>query len=728
MKLMLWFFDTISMPMAQVSRSGTIVRANGPLTQLLEYSEEELKRLHFADITHPGDLNADMTMFAELIDPSNTRTSYSLRKRWYNKSRHIVYGMLDVWSFDKNDPEGLLLAMLHDETKLQVDNHALHALRNSVLDGVWDWDVKAHTEHYSARFWEVLGYDPETKRDDCRPEAWQELIHPEDLVTAQELATKHVQSHGAVSYTLEARYTHASGHHTVYVICQGRVVEWDRDGQPLRWIGTHTDITSLKRKEQLIAEDLKNHTQFFHRQSHELRNAMHRTVSAFDQIKQYCHQHPQPDLEDVVELGYESTAALLHIVNDTLDLGKLQAGKMRLHPERVSPPSVVRRLAKAYAHRAQEHSHTIVTSVVHPDSPGTVIVDPVRLKQIMDNFMHNAMKFTRNGRIEIGVRPHHSSSRVVQFFVKDTGHGMSMEQQQLLFSEYTQLKRPASKALSACSSDDDELTGDLPHALPLALTKKHTLGARVLHLAGAEGKADTAPPVPSRKMKQEISRLQEGTGLGLSICQHLSVLMGATVELISSNGLCLLETHDHTCPHGSEFALSLPIGAVVPQEEKIREIKAQTSDMPDSATPGAGSIITGDTDTSAVDSMVVMVVDDCATNRKLARWQLKFLSRAPIICESGAECLALYQSTKEPVDVIFMDCSMPDMDGYETTRRLKKLPCYTGTRIIALTGDIAVREQAESAGMDGYLLKPVKQTKLIAALSEHRLPRRPRVP
>lgn len=111
-------------------------------------------------------------------------------------------------------------------------------------DGYWDWDIERGYEYMSPGFWRAMGYDPGDKEHD--PREWRRLIHPADLTLSDEQFRRHVITRGQHEYVLEARYPHADGS-IVYVICRGRVVRWGSNGEPLRMLGTHTDITALKR-------------------------------------------------------------------------------------------------------------------------------------------------------------------------------------------------------------------------------------------------------------------------------------------------------------------------------------------------------------------------------------------------------------------------------------------------------------------------------------------------
>ncbi|MEH1826954.1 MAG: PAS domain S-box protein [Nostoc sp.] len=134
---------------------------------------------------------------------------------------------------------------------LQIELHFLEQILEIVLAGYWDWDIPNNQEYLSLTFKQMFGYEDHELPN--TPESWQRLIFPEDLPGVLKLFDQHVQSRGKIPYYNEVRYRHKDGS-TVWVICSGRVIAWDQNGNPLRMIGCHIDITKRKQVEaQLLA-------------------------------------------------------------------------------------------------------------------------------------------------------------------------------------------------------------------------------------------------------------------------------------------------------------------------------------------------------------------------------------------------------------------------------------------------------------------------------------------
>lgn len=137
-----------------------------------------------------------------------------------------------------------------------VQAEALAQLVDAISDGYWDWKVQDNYEYMSPRFWEMFGYTPEEKPH-C-PSAWQDIIFEEDLSVTLANFQRHVDTLGEYPYTQEVRYRHKNGS-TVNILRRGLVVEWDENKQPVRMVGTHTNISAFKCAEHELRSTLDFH-------------------------------------------------------------------------------------------------------------------------------------------------------------------------------------------------------------------------------------------------------------------------------------------------------------------------------------------------------------------------------------------------------------------------------------------------------------------------------------
>ena len=163
---------------------------------------------------------------------------YGVDNRWLESHVKIA---------EVEDGEEVFMVQVKDVTESMQRYEQSTFILETSFDGFWDWNMVTNYEFMSPQFWRMLGHDPATKRHS--PEEWQDIIFDEDKARAVEALNKHIATRGEHPYNLPVRYRHMNGS-VVTVICKGRVVEWAPDGSPVRMIGTHTDITKLRQKEE----------------------------------------------------------------------------------------------------------------------------------------------------------------------------------------------------------------------------------------------------------------------------------------------------------------------------------------------------------------------------------------------------------------------------------------------------------------------------------------------
>ena len=133
----------------------------------------------------------------------------------------------------------------------------MDTIEDCTADGWWDWHIKEDYEYMSPRFWKILGYDKDKDEITDHPTSWQNKMFKEDLAKALQKYDEHIKSKGKTPYILEARYKHRDGH-TIWVICRGRVILWDDNGDPVRMVGVHIDITKLKQTEAELNKKIED--------------------------------------------------------------------------------------------------------------------------------------------------------------------------------------------------------------------------------------------------------------------------------------------------------------------------------------------------------------------------------------------------------------------------------------------------------------------------------------
>ncbi len=334
-------------------------------------------------------------------------------------------------------------------------------------DGLWDWRVGSDEVYYSPRFKELLGYEPGDFPDLFA--SWADTLHPGDRDRTMRAIRRHLDDNEA--YDVEYRCRTKDGGYR-WFRARGMAAR-DADGQPVRMAGNLTDITDEKNSKaelQRYAEDLLEAKTALESQATELAtksaeleesrsvaeqaneakseflaNMSHEIRTPMTAILGYADLLAEPGGDPALRSDHIATIRrngehLLAIINDILDLSKIEAGRMTVERVACSPWRVARDVEQLLRVRAEGKG--IGFEVVHATPlPVEVATDPTRLRQILLNLAGNAIKFTEHGAVRVIVSFHQArsgASSELVFDVEDSGIGMSPEQLRRLFKPFTQ--------------------------------------------------------------------------------------------------------------------------------------------------------------------------------------------------------------------------------------------------------------------------------------------------
>ena len=310
-------------------------------------------------------------------------------------------------------------------------------------DGVWDWDASADRIFYSQRWKAMLGYEDHEISD--LVSELTDRIHPDDrppVVAALSAYLEHDQG----LFQAEFRMRHKLGH-DVWILSRGKIVSRDALGHPVRVVGTHSDITPIKRAEQVLREKQSAEaasaakSEFLSRMSHEIRTPLN-AVNGFAQLLKLQLANTPTAAQHIsfVEQILHGSQHLMALVNDVLDLQKVEAGILTLKTERLTLLGEVQQCAAMLGPLASQRGITLQVNV----DPGyQVDADRQRLRQILMNIGSNAIKYNQAGG-SVWFDTEARSDGGMALVIRDTGPGMSPQQLGKLFQPFERLGRETS--------------------------------------------------------------------------------------------------------------------------------------------------------------------------------------------------------------------------------------------------------------------------------------------
>ncbi len=326
--------------------------------------------------------------------------------------------------------------------ELQASEERWQLVLRGNNDGIWDWDLTTNETFYSPRWKAMLGFT-----DDELPNhhsTWDQLIHPED----RDWVTAAVQAHLAGEtpyYAAEYRMRCKDGSYC-WILDRGQAL-WDTDGKASRLVGSHTDITDRKQVEVALQQAKeaaekanKAKSEFLANMSHELRTPLN-AILGFTQI---LNRDPTitPEQRSNLEIVTRSGEHLLDLINDVLEMSKIEAGILTLNESSFDLLTLLESIEAMLQLRA-ESKGLILAFDLAPDLPRYIQTDQSKLRQILINLLGNAIKFTSEGSVRLTAALKSAAAAEdaqieLDFSVADTGPGIAAHEIGSLFEAFVQ--------------------------------------------------------------------------------------------------------------------------------------------------------------------------------------------------------------------------------------------------------------------------------------------------
>lgn len=336
---------------------------------------------------------------------------------------------------------------IHDHSQAEYNIKQISTRLNLAIQagevGIWDYDIINNNLIWDNQMYALYGISETTFSGVY--EAWQAGVHPED----KERSNDEIQAaiRGEKEFNTEFRVIWQDG--SVHHIRAIAKVKRDDSGNPYRIIGTNWDITDRKQMEVELLnakadadEANKRKSEFLANMSHEIRTPLNAIVgfSTILQEKTFGNKLYSEYLDNIIQ----SSRVLLSLINDILDLSKVEAGRMVVTHNPVNMKSLINEILSIFVMKANEKGITLTTSISN-DLPGSLITDEKYLRQIFFNLIGNAVKFTQVGSVEIGVAiiPKNEEGSKIDFLisVKDTGMGIPENDIPNIFEPFIQVAR-----------------------------------------------------------------------------------------------------------------------------------------------------------------------------------------------------------------------------------------------------------------------------------------------
>ena len=365
---------------------------------------------------------------------------------------------------------------------------------------------------------------------------------------------------------------------------------------------------------------------FLANMSHEIRTPMNAIIGFSNLLND--NNIVKEDKDELVSHIIHNSNTLLHLIDDIIDIAKIEAGQLEINKKNCQINKILNELFETFSEKKKLLHHKDLNLVFKPGIENinfTTYTDPIRIQQILINLIDNALKFTETGKIEIGYTlKEENEDSTIQFFVKDTGIGLTEEQQGQIFSRFT-------------------------------------------------------------KFENDKKKLYRGAGLGLAICKNISNLLGGDVWVESEP------------KQGSTFYFTIPYLKVSENGIILKENQKEN--------------IYNWADKS------ILVAEDEESNFRFLEMVLSKTNVTLVRAKDGIEAIEKFQ--KKNIDLILMDIKMPNMDGIEATRRIRKID--EDIIIIAQTAFAMENDEKMSvkAGCNDYIAKPIRKSKLLKLINKY---------
>ena len=553
------------------------------------------------------------------------------------------------------------------ESALRQSEARYRSIVENTSDLIVILSLEGNFIYASPNYRQVLGYES----GELLGQSWAMITHPDELEMLDQFAEQLVQSPQSL-YSPEFRLRTKSGQWRWYTAAASCVR--DEDDNPLYLVSIAHDVSDRIQTEETLrqaktAAEAANRTksEFLANMSHELRTPLNGILGYAQTLK---HTSLSPKQQEGLQVIQQCGEHLLNLINDVLDLSKIEAHKMDLHPTIFDLSQVLTDLVTLFRLRARQRQIQFYYELQTP-LPKTVWGDEQKIRQVLINLLGNAIKFTEHGRVVLRVSSRNQSETTLQSNATDSEQTTHTNG----FNDKLNESRESSGLSRTTSTEIDSAVPD---------PSLHQIYFEV------EDTGIGIDPTVMGKIFQPFQQVggREGTGLGLSISKQLLELMDSELQVSSTPQV------------GSRFGFELEL-------LEVESVMSPTlSDRPTVGYQGQ--------------RRSVLIVDDNAQNRNFLQDILSSLGFQTCIAANGKD--ALQQAIDHPPDLALIDVIMPGMSGLQVTQKLRSHDNPKVRDLIVIATSASISEQAQqtsfNAGCQGFLSKPIKIDDLLHQIQQ----------
>ena len=649
---------------------------------------------------------------------------------------------------------------VQERTRALNENQAqLGKIFEHAHNGIFFADGFGRLMRYNTRLCEMLGYPAL-----ALPVAnFLKLSHPQDLA-AEEQALWAMRNGSVTDYQLEKRYLDRTGEPVWVDVAVSAIRE--QGGDTVNVVGVVVDVSERRRIAQAMLEAkdraeeaTRAKSDFLANMSHEIRTPMN-TIIGMSHLALRADLNPRQ--RNYVEKVHRSAVNLLGILNDILDFSKIEAGKLSLENIPFDLDEVMDQLASLLATKLSERAVELHFRQA-PGIPNALVGDPLRLGQVLLNLAGNAVKFTAQGDIVVGLEPgaQHGQELELHFWVQDSGIGMTPEQSERLFQSFSQADASTTRKFGGTGLGL-VISKNLVELMGGRVWVQSTPGVgSVFHFTVRVG-LQTGAQVRRMFLADELAGTRvlvvDDNPIARDILAEMLDSFGMAVHTAHSSDDALRQLHDavHTrlrfdlvlmdwrmpgcdglqCLSAIQRAYGAhpPCVLVTGYGREDAEQRAQQQGVllagillkpttPSNLLEAVGSALNPQGVEAAAKPLSlqtpvdiqqqlngarVLLVEDNLMNQELATELLQQAGMVVVIAENGQHALDILASAPA-FDGVLMDCQMPVMDGYTATRLLRQDPRWASLPVIAMTANAMAgeRERVLQAGMNDHISKPL---------------------